>query len=136
MYSLCRWVNTHTPRHSYIYFIYLNMKYTFYRCFTSLLSVHRSPKVSEPKRHLQWIQASWVRRGIMRSLSSVGAPASEPPTYPPALDSCPSWEQQIRGTALLRGNGTKSCTQHSLTPSSIHMHHTQNTLGLLLSIGL
>lgn len=40
------------PRHNYIYFIHLNMKYTFYRCFTHSLSVHRSPKSCVPKGHL------------------------------------------------------------------------------------
>ena len=33
---------------------YKNMKYTFYRCFTRLLSVHGSPKMYVPEGHLQW----------------------------------------------------------------------------------
>lgn len=53
---------SHTQTQLYIFFIYLNMKYTFYRCFTLFLSVHRSPKMCMPKGHsygLQW--GGWRR---------------------------------------------------------------------------
>lgn len=54
IYSLCKKVNTHTQTQLYIYFIRLNMKYTFYRCFTRFPSVHGSPKTCVPKGHLPW----------------------------------------------------------------------------------
>lgn len=46
------------------------MKYTFYRCFTHSLSVHRSPKMYVPKGHLQWTSTEQGEEGlIMRCLA-------------------------------------------------------------------
>lgn len=86
IYSLCRWMNSHTPRHSYIYFMYLNMKYTFYRCFTRLLSVHRSPKTYVPKGHLQQALPSGWGGHLMRRPAARGkGPSTGPIPTCPAL---------------------------------------------------
>lgn len=71
IYSLCRKVNTHTQMQLYIYFIHLNMKYTFYRCFTRFPSVHGSPKTCVPKGHLPRARVELVKNMSMVTRCSI-----------------------------------------------------------------
>lgn len=71
IYSLCRKVNTHIQTQQYIYFIHLNMKYTFYRCFTRFPSVHGSPKMCVPKGHLPWARVELVKNMSMVTRGSI-----------------------------------------------------------------
>ena len=97
IYSLCRWVNLRAPRRSYIYFIYLNMKYTFYRCFTLLLSVHGSPKYMCQRDTYNGLQPSWVRMGfMMRRPAQCEGPATAPTFVCLALTGTPARTAHIK----------------------------------------
>ena len=76
------------------------MKYTFYRCFTRLRSVHRSPKMYMPKDIYNGLQPSWVKMGItMRCLARcVEGPATEPTFICPAPACVPERTAHIEDT--------------------------------------
>lgn len=113
IYSLCRKVNTHTQTQLYIYFIHLNMKYTFYRCFTRFLSVHRSPKMCVPKSPKMCVPKGhlpWAREELVKKREGMGTRCSIcrlAPVQP--LQSCLHFKGRVARTgALVMRNRTEA----------------------------
>lgn len=73
------------------------MKYTFYRCFTLLLSVHGSPKCMCQRDTYNGLQPGWVRMGfMMRRLARCEGPATAPTFVCLALTGTPAGTAHIK----------------------------------------